>query len=89
MDWRNRRYFLVRYTYGYEKTIQMLKEIMGVRLHTPTANTMTMEKQPDESEKRGYYQFLISCPEVSVDDVHSVLTAFRCGFAELKNSKIS
>ena len=67
MDWRNRKYYLVRLSIEeYEYRIRQLKLIQGIRIHNPTqlASTNTYNtsfKFKDEQEPRGYYHFLIGC----------------------------
>lgn len=60
MDWRNRKYYIARFSLeSYDMRVQLFKNIPGVRLHNPAKYHDA--KLPDEKEARGYYQFLIGC----------------------------
>jgi hypothetical protein len=74
MDWRGRRYYIARFSYDhYDIRISLLKNIDGVRLHSPTKHDLNI-KLPDELESRGYYHTLIGCTIDSSDKVVLELT---------------
>lgn len=61
MDWRGRKYYVARFSYdAYDMRMDILKNIDGVRLHSPTQHDFNI-KLPDEIEPRGYYHVLIGC----------------------------
>jgi len=61
IDWRNRKYYVAKFSpESYDIRIEILKNIDGVKLHTPTKNDFSI-KLPDEKEPRGYYHILIGC----------------------------
>jgi hypothetical protein len=59
MDWRSRKYYLASFSpEARDMRIQHIKLLSDkVRMHP----SHTMPKQPDESEERGRYQYIISC----------------------------
>jgi hypothetical protein len=61
MDWRGRKYYIARFSSdSYNMRINILKNINGVRLHSPTQHNFHI-KISDENESRGYYHILIGC----------------------------
>ena len=59
MDWRRRKYYYVNFCVSArDMRLEFLKLIDEIKIH-PYKN---IPKQPDETEKRGYYQFLLSVP---------------------------
>lgn len=67
MDWRIRKYYVARFSYeNYDYMIWTLKHIDGIKIHCPTQANYNVRFK-DESEPRGYYQFLISCNSENSD----------------------
>ena len=63
MDWRGRRYYVVRFSpEAYDMRIDILKNVYGASLHCSIPDNFNT-KYPDEKEVRGYYQILIGCRE--------------------------
>lgn len=61
MDWRGRKYYVARFSCdAYDIRIDALKNIDGVRLHSPTKHNFKI-KLSDEIESREYYHILIGC----------------------------
>lgn len=61
MDWRGRKYYVARFSYdAYYMRINILKNIDGIKLHSPPQHDFNI-KLSDEKEARGYYQVLIGC----------------------------
>lgn len=61
MDWRKRKYYVASFSYeNHDYMTRVLKNIDSVKLHCPTQANYNVRFK-DESESRGYYQFLISC----------------------------
>ena len=57
MDWRNRKYYCVSFSFtSIEMRLNYLKLIKGIKMHPYRA----IAKQPDEIEERGHYQYLLS-----------------------------
>lgn len=60
MDWRNRRYFkIILDPWHKEEELNAIKLLKGIKI----SPYKYLEKMPDETEKRGYYTYLISVPK--------------------------
>ena len=68
MDWRYRRYFVVRLPsnaqYLYNKYMQLIKSVQTVKVHPVKYKAVTKFYSEstfvDESEPRGYYNIMVS-----------------------------
>ena len=66
MDWRYRKYYCVSFDpCAHDMRVRYLKFIDGLKFHS----YKDIPKQPDETEERGYYQYLIS---VLSDDAEAI-----------------
>ena len=59
MDWRARKYYLVSFSHeAIDMRMRHIKLLSDkIRIHP----SHTIPKQPDETEERGHYQYIISC----------------------------
>lgn len=59
MDWRGRKYYCVSFEYySMNMRLDILKSIGNIKIHS----YKNIPKQPDETEERGNYQFLLGVP---------------------------
>lgn len=66
MDWRGRKYYAVKFPHWeHDYRVRMLKLIEGITMHPPTDNTISRRNvaYDDEASPRGYYHYVIGCPE--------------------------
>lgn len=90
MDWRNRRYFLIKGINSLEKEQQVwnLRNIAKVKLHTrPEMMSPKLISNKDEHIPRGFYNYMVGC---FVQDSKTVLDYFEehnFNFKEIKPYK--
>ena len=59
MDWRGRRYYCVSFDWQSQgMRLEILKSIGKIKIRS----YQNIPKQPDETEERGHYQFMLGVP---------------------------
>ena len=90
MDWRGRKYYCVSFDWrSSDMRLNILKSIGNIKIHT----YKDIPKQPDESEERGYYQFMLGIPTEYSDAVEYELRIAEqrdnyCKWKEIKRNRV-
>ena len=59
MDWRGRKYYCVSFDWQSQgMRLEILKSIGNIKIRS----YQVVPKQPDETEERGHYQFMLGVP---------------------------
>jgi hypothetical protein len=86
MDWRGRKYYCVSFYWNaIDMRIENLQRIGKVKIRS----YQNVPKQPDETEERGHYQFMLGVPIECADAVEYELRKaerndIRCTWKEIK-----